>query len=415
MDLMEHAAAVWARRSLVLALALAAALGVLAWRSAAAETYVATVTVQARLPVSDASDPSVQVGYYADTVAGLATSRSVVEQALVLAGRDDEVLDEVAEGVVAEAGDEPGFVTVSASGATGTEAAALAAGLAQVLTDQVAADQAADLDAQRATIRLAIGGLARQRRALPATDVFALAALDRERETLIGGLRAVAQQAPWRLAVVEPASAPTEPDSPVPHRDALLAFLLALVLAAEGVVVARAWRRSLSARDPALDVAEAVGAPAVALRRSDGPTALATLLPSLGDARSVTVVQRGRGGQTHTAELLAELLAARGEDVVVVEAGVRGRRTPAEVVGRLRETIATSKHQRVLIAADVRRVDDLLGLAPALAGPTVLSVDTSTTRPQVRSDAAGLRGLGLDVVAATVHRGGRLTQSWRPS
>ena len=455
MDLLEHAAGVWARKWVVLGVALLVAVAVFAWRSTAPEEYVATTTVQVRLPDNLVSDPSSQVDFYAQTVAGLATSRSVVERALDAAGRDDDA-DDAADEISAVVESDPGFLTITGFGGSGQEAADLADSLSEVLVAEVASQQADDLSDQRAAVTQAIADLGRDRRdALDdGTDPFEKAALDREREALLGSLRTLTEKVPWRLSVVERATAPTAPAAPTPLRDALLAFILALILAAEAVVARRALRGSLSVRDPGKDAADVAGVPALVVRPDRGATALTPLLPAIGSARSVSVVQQARVPRARTAGLLAELLAARGDDVLLVDAnparatvhaqygvpvapglaelrhgddssgstalddlprvdtvhvlaaGAAGAAGPDD--RPLTEITKAAPQDRVTVAASIASVDDLLGLVADLDGPVVLDVDAATTKRQLRVDVATVRGLGLDLVAVTV-----ATDSWR--
>ncbi len=454
MDLLEHAAGVWARKYLVLAAALLVAVAVYGWRASAPDEYVSSTTVQVRVPETN-SDPSAEVDYYAETVTGLATSRTVVERALPTGSSDLDVADAV-DRITAKVASEPGFVTITGFGPTGEEAAALADSLASVLIEQVTQEQAADLAAQRAAITDSIAEVGRERRKLAADgDTFAIAALSREREALLGSLRTVTDKASWRLAVVEPADVPESPASPAPLRDALLAFIIALILGAELVVLSRAWRGSLSARDAAKDAGDAAGVPAVSLDPDDRATALATLLPVLETQRAITVVQHGPVAHAHTVGLLTDLLAARGDEVLLVDATpgrptvhrefavsltpglgelsaatlsadtafgalpharhvhvlAAGRPGPGEEL--LAETVKSAPHARVTVAASVETIDDLLDLAGELDGAAVLDVDAGTTRAQIRSDVAALRGLGLDVVAVTVSHGARIERSRR--
>jgi hypothetical protein len=465
-DLLEHAAGVWARRYLVLGIALLVAAGVYAWRSAEPEQYVATTQLQVRLPDVQ-SDPGSQVEFYAGTVAGLVDSRPVVDDALAAAGRDDDV-DDAAELLSAEVS-EAGFVEVSAYGDSAVEAVELADSLAAALVEQVAAEQADDLAEQRAAVTAAIAELGRDRADTFAAgaDSFERAALDREREALLGSLRTLAERAPWTLAVVEPAAPPTAPAAPTPLRDALLALILALILAAEGVVVARAVRGSLSARDPAADAGGIAGVPGLLVRPDRGAAALTPLLPAVGSARSVSVVQVGGAPRAHTAGMLAELLAVRGDDVLLVDANparpavhaaydvalapglAELRRLDGDPTSRLEslprvrhvhvlaagaatvsdgpdgpdgtdgtdgagdtgrpltEIAKTAPQARVTVAASIEEIDDLIALVGDLDGPTVLDVDATTTKRQLRTDVETLRGLGLDLVAVTVSSGGR--------
>ena len=462
MDLLEHAAGVWARRYVVLGVAVLVAVGVFAWRSTAPEQYDATTTVQVRLPDTQTSDPSTQVAFYAQTVGGLTTSRGVVDRALASAGRDDS-LDDAVDQVSASLGAEPGFVDITAAGPSGREAAELADALADVLIDQVAADQAADLAEQRQAVTDAVAELGRDRQETTREggDPFALAALQREREALLGSLRTLSEKTSWRLTVVEPAVAPTSPSAPTPLRDALLAFLLALILAAEAVVARRAFRGSLSARDPATDAGDVAGVPGLAVRPDQAATALTPLLPQVTSARTLTVVQAGPDAHARTAGLLSELLAARGEDVLLLDATTKrptvhveygvsaapglaelrqgsgstearlkdlphvrslfvlpaGKAPHAPGEQELAEIVKTAPQERVTLAASVRSVDDLLDVVGDLGdigGPTVLDVDETITRKQLRREVETLRGLGLDLVAVTVSTGPRAARGRKP-
>lgn len=396
MDLLEHAAGVWARKYVVLGVAVLVALVVFGVRSAAPEEYVAETTLQVRLPETVTSDPTSAVSFYAQGLGGLATSRSVVERALEEAGLEGLDVDDVVDQVEPALGEEPGFVTIGATAESPEDAAALSDALAGVLVEEVTDNQAEDLAGQRAAVTDAVAelGRARQEAIQRGADNFERAALDRDREALLGSLRTLAEQTPWRLAVVEPAQAPTSPEAPNPLRDALLALLVALIVTAELVVLRRAVRGSLSARDPAKDAGDVAGVPGLVVRPDDAATSLTPLLPVVGAARTVTVIQRGSRRQTRTATLLTELLAARGDEVLLLDAGDDDQ--------PLAERLKAASEDRVTVAVTVASVDELLGLARDLDGPTVLDVDAGTTRRQLRSDVATLRGLGLDLVAVTV-------------
>ena len=450
MDLMEHAAAVWARKYFLLAIALTVGLGVYALRSTAPEVYEATTTVQIRLPDTQVGDPSSQADFYGETVVGLATSRLVVEQALEAVGRDDDPEDAADDITAAADGDS--FLELGASGSTPEEAVDLTVALADVLIEQVAAEQAADFASQRAAVTQAVAQLGRDRRSALSDDPdpFEKAALDREREALLGSLRTIAEKTPWRLEVVVPAVAPSSPSAPTPTRDALLALILVLILGAELIVARRAWRGALSVRDPAGDAAGVAGVPALVVRPDQSAAELTPLLPAIGSARTVNVVQSGRVPQAHTAALLAELLAARGEDVLLVDActtrptvhaeygidvapGLAELRRSGNLESRLRslpnargvrvlaagevelsskarrlgDVVKAAPQDRVALATSVATIDGLLDVVADLDGPLVLDVGADITRKQLRSQVEALRGLGLDLVAVTVTTGDR--------
>ena len=449
MDLAEQFAAVWARRAVVFVVAFLAAAGVFAWRSSAPEVYEATSTLQVRVPDAETSDPSSQVDYYAQTVTGLVTSRGVVSQAMDAVGRTGSVTD-VVEGVSAETAVEPGFVSVSASAESPEEAVALTDALVDVVTQKVADDQAADQAAERDALVTAIAQVGRERDALPSGDYAGRAALIRERESLLGTLRASAGRTAWQLATVEPAREPTSPVAPKPLRDGLLAFLLAAILVAEGIVVRRAWRGALATRNPGRDVAETLGVPAIEVGPDEPPTALAALLPHVQAAPGVTVVQRGPRPGAHTATLLAELLATRRQDVLLVDATPERSAVHLEVgvemvpgltdlptdddrlvtaletlprshrlhvlasglpdggaaLSRLGRIAKVAPVDRMVVAASAERLDDLAAVLGEIDGPVVVDLDPKhVTRSELRSEVRALQGLGADVVAVTVQVG----------
>lgn len=452
MDLAEQFAAVWARRAIVLVVAFLAGAGIYTWRSAAPDVYESSSTIQVRVPDTESSDPSTQVDYYAQTVTGLATTRSVVAAAMEAADRTEPVSD-VVDGVSAEPSQQPGFVTITASGDTAVEAAELTDALVEAVSEQVAEDQAADAAAERDALVAAIAQVGREREALPDSDFAGRAALVRERESLLSTLRASSGRTAWQVGVVEPARPPSAPASPQPLRDGVLAFLLAAILVAEWIVVRRAWRGAIATRRPARDVERTLGLPAVEIGDDDPPSALAALLPHLESARRIVVVQRGPRPSAHSATLLAELLAGRGREVLLVDAspdraavhletGVRlepgltalpadddamvtaleglptarrlhvlsaGSDRDAEVAEPLRRIDRVAPEGVagvVVVAASADRLDDLIGVVGEVAGPVVVDLDPRhTTRSELESEVAALRGLGAEVVAATVHVG----------
>lgn len=457
MDLLEHAAGVWARKFVLVGVAILLAFGVFAWRSGAPAQYTATTTLQVRLPDTQSSDPSTQVEFYSETVVGLATSRGIVAETLTSLERNDDV-DTAADSITAEAGSDPGFVLLETVGASPSEAAELADALAAVLIEQVAADQADDLLDQRLAVNDAVAELGSDRQKAQPLNPFEKAALEREREALLGSLRTISEKTPWRLSVLEAAKLPTAPSAPAPLRDALLALILALIIGAEVIVARRAWRGALSARDPGKDAGEIAGVPGLALRPDQSATALTPLLPALASARTISVVQSGSRAHARTAALVSELLAARGQDVLLIDANrarptlnveydvalapglaeLRQGGTPADTRFRdlphvrslyvlpageapgshedrsLAEILATVPQEHITLAASVASAEDLLDVIADLTGPTVLDIDVSMTKRELRSAVDTVRGLGLDLVAVTVSTGSSSDRGRKP-
>lgn len=474
MDLLEQFAAVWARRFTVLLIALEIAIGVFLLRSVSPERFEATSVVQIRLNDAASGDPTSQVDYYVDTVIGLATSRTVVAEAVSQAevATDPE---EVADAMNVEAGTEPGFVHVTVTGDTGPQVARLADALVAAVAQRVAADQDQVRIAERDRLSQALAETLDQLQNLPSTDNATQAALVREREELLSALRSNAVGGDsWQVVTVDGAQTPDSPVSPIPWRDAVLAFLLGLILVAETIVIRRAWRGAISARDPVRDVSEALGdVPTVRLDALASPGAVAPVLPHVGSTSRVTVVHLGSRPGARTAVLLAELLALRGSEVLLVDASTSrpsvhrelpvpltpglteltsepatgsangsagvssggATREPAEAsstahrlldvprVGRTRvltagrrpdrantsspssrlaRVVAASSAERFVFAASCARPEELVDILGERSGPVVVDVDADVTKPELREAAATWRGLGVDLVAATV-------------
>lgn len=447
MDLAEQIAAVWARRLVVLTVSVLVAASVFAWRSTAPDVYEASATLLVQPPESVTSDAATQVEFYADTVVGLAASRGVVSDALDRANIDADP-EEVSKGVTAESESEPGFVQLTASGSSSEAAADLVTALVSAVTARVAADQSTE----SGPLAAALSDVDRALGRLGGNEATARRTLSQVRDSLDGALQTSDSQE-WRVTTLAVAQASTAPVSPVPLRDALLAFLVALILVSEGLIARRAWRGALSARDPAGDAGSLLGLPAVAVGPQDGPGALAPLHNLISDAEQITVVEISRRPSAHAATLLAELLDGRGQEVLLDvapeydsvrrELGITPTAAPAVASDHPEnsdelELLPTLAGGRVLVrdrargvASEAPRLAEavtagggvvitalateplgelsLASLPPATQGVCVLAVDDRTTKRELRKHAAVLQGVGLDLVALTVHVG---TSSW---
>ena len=402
MDLAEHAATVWSRRFLVVLGALVVAALVVGWRSAAPERFESTSTLQVRVATTE-SDPALQVDYYAQTVVALLGNDGVVGEAVRAAGQPTP--GSAADVVTATTTGEPGFIEVTTTSQSSTDAAVVNEVVVTAVQRRIAETQSADLAIQQQPLLDAIARVADQLSSMPSGPSNQRSALVREREDLQAALRAVTAGVPWQLAVVERAEAPTSPVAPRPLRDGLLAFLVALLFIAEGVVVARAWRGAISVRDPAREVARLIEVPAYHVGAGDPPSAVGTLLPFVTAGVPTLVLHRGRRPSARTACLLGDLLADRGHSVLVVDADL-------DPVDDVVSMLASHSADQVVIAASSRRLVDAADLLSAVAGPVVLSIDpTRATRRELQDEAAVLRGLGCRVVAAIVEDGGTALRS----
>lgn len=451
MDLGEQLAAVWARKYIVLALALYAAVAVFGLRSVEAPTYEASSTLQARLPLTDSGDASTDASYYAESAIGLVTSPAVVADALDEAGIDGDPTV-IADDVDAESAAQPGFVKVTARADSADGAAELANALVAAVDSRVAADQAEDLRAERRSLTEAIGSVERDLAVVRPGDQIARSALEQEREALVSALQDTGSRPTWRIATVSVAESPASPISPAPLRDALLAFLLALIVAAEAVVIWTALRGTLSARDPARDAGRVAGVPAAGVRSRDTAGALVPILPAIDDVRCVLVLHHGPEPDARAGLLLAELLAARGRSVLLVDlapdnpslqvadagettpptfgrmpgrddalrrylartpavAGVRvlpagddDGLSPTEVGERLTRVVEAGGADVVVACASVERRHQFFRYVGGDAPQAVLLhvPRRHATKRTVRDDADALRGLGKPVVGVVV-------------
>ncbi len=449
MDLPEQFAAIWARRLRILAVAGLVAVVVFLLRSIATPSYAATTTVQTRIAGSETSDPTAVADYYAQTVVGLATSRGVVTSALQASGSSENA-DAVIPDLTVELGAEPGFVEITAAGADPDEAARLANGIVAALQERLDEDAARELAVTTEAARATRDDVERRLRELGPDDPRR-SALERQQAALTDSLISMRNRPTTQLNVVDPARPPERPSAPRPARDALLAFILALIIAAEVVVVARAWRGSLSERHPDADVSRITGAPTVEVDERQRGSSFPAVLPWIRPERVVTVVQRGKDPSAYAAARLAGLLAGTGAEVVLVDvavggpvlhselglylrpgltdvlagrvtvagalvhvpslglrvlpAGAPGGSTAAYEPGRLSTLIGEMPAARVVLCATNTRLDRLVRVVAECGDAVVLDVDARTvTRRELGSDVEVLRGLGARIVAATVYR-----------
>jgi capsular polysaccharide biosynthesis protein len=454
-DVGEQFAALRARWVSLLLAALLVGAAVYVASDAQPEGYTATSTLQVRLADEDTSDPSVRADFFAETLIGFATSRAVVAEAMTAAGRTEDVED-VIDDVVAESAEAPGFVTLSAPGSTPAGAVRLADEIARATAARVAAEQAADQDAAQVRLEQMLARVLDELAVIPANQNAERSALIRERAELVSALRGNAEDLRWRATVSERATLPRSPSSPQPERNAVLAMLLTLIVAAETLVIWRWARGAVSARDPAGDIGEILGAPVVVVR-PDSAAALAPLLPVLESGGSpVTVLHLGPDRVATTAVLVCELLVARGESVLLVDAGPsrpsvatslgkdrapgltdlpddvalleqafgrlvrrrgidvlgpgRGRvRDVATVRMKIAQVLEAAPHDRVVLAAALTHPDELLPLwgdGSLIDGPVVMEVDAPPRTRRAVADAVQIwRGLGVELSGATVRRG----------
>jgi capsular exopolysaccharide synthesis family protein len=334
MDLADHFRVIAHNWWRVLLVAVLVAGSVYYLSSAQDDVYEAstTMSVSSGLASSGSVSPKDQSVFLALTYAELALTRPVVAAA-VKEGDIDVSVDDAEGRLEVEPASDTGFLTITAKAPRPREAAALANATAVALRDAVAAEQRRAIEQDLESVNdeiaavqadLAVTGEGTPARAELETRYAALLQAAIERRT----------QPSDRVEVVSPARPPAGPVSPRPKRDALLAFLVAGILAAEASVAVSAFGDRLPRTLDAERVGEVLGAPVLTtVPRGTGPQtveafrALRTSLAALPDharPRTLAIVSATENaGKSFTSINLAEAAAAQQSGVMLVDADLR--------------------------------------------------------------------------------------------
>lgn len=338
MDLAEHLRLMWRSRWLVLGVSLVVAVLIYVWSSTRPDVYESAATIDVLPSPSVRGDEITkdEVEILSERFAALASTTTVLRDAINRSGLDIG-LSTARRRVSADSGT-PGFVTVRAEGPS-PDAAVLLAGSV--------------VDALGAT-----GG---------------------------GGQDAI--------DIVSPARAPSAPAEPRPGRDALLAFLIALVVTAELAALVGVLAGRLPAGRAGEDVERLTGAPVLARTPGSGDRAAAGAFHELREAFR---------------ELRARVELARSDlDVrTVAVTGVEPGCGASFVARWLTRVSANPQASVVLIDANLRRpslatemrLPDGPGLSDVLLerpGPAAL--------PLASPGQGGFRVLGAGAAATDLH------------
>jgi capsular exopolysaccharide synthesis family protein len=409
MDLAAHFRIIaqnWLR--ILLASVLAAAV-VFAFSATRPPTYRASALLAVTPGVITGGQTQAQVSsYLAQTWARFADTPSVVRKAL----RDSGItprpsLSEGIERISASQVGELGFLQVRATGPNRREALALTRATAQALVDFVAGKANAQLVADLVPIQLQRTQLLQQLEGLPPGDprragveasIDALNRAEAERRA----------QPKDDLAIVTGALAGRAPISPQPVRDAVLAFLVALVVFSELTVLRHYVGDRFSRSDDADDVGEVTGLPV--LGRIPSGTGIEVVeafrvlrtnlmvLEGAGKPRTVAVVSaNAEAGKTFTACNLATSAAALDEKVVLIDADLR-RPAVHDRLGLPRAPGLSSVLQGADLAAALRKVPDSPFLRVLPSGAPVHDASGVLGARAFRHVLDELRGVRLVVV-----------------
>jgi Mrp family chromosome partitioning ATPase len=336
MDAADHFRTIWSKRVFVLVGALAAAAAVFVWRTNEPPTFEAQTTLEvaparSRQEQRPTGDDAV---FIAQSYADRASTGSILDDAGTRSGLGLS-RDEIEDRIAVEADPASGLITITASGPSNEDAAMLAESLASSLVATVAAEQQAAADAVLEPLRAEIAELETTLAGLPADD-FSRDALEARYAALVA---AELDQELWTdhaLTVISPADVASDPVSPRPRRDALLAFLVATIVSAELVVAASALGDRFPRRNMRGEVTATSGLPvlttvpsssAASARESYGElrTNIALMAPAdSAESSSVAVVGAHAGvGCTSTAIGLARAAALGSRAVLLVDGDLR--------------------------------------------------------------------------------------------
>lgn len=333
MDLAEHFRTIWRRRGRVVLASLLIAAGVFAWSRSRPPVYRA-VALLSVTPGRAPGETNVEEHtlFLTRTYAELATTRPVLEEAAMRSRLPISGLA-VAERVSAQPSTEVGFIRLSATGSTPPQATRLAQAISSTLVDVVRTRHAHNLEETLAPVDAELAEIEQGLRAAPA-DSTARLALQARYEALLRATGESRLRPSDQVTVVAEANAGPLPVSPKPTRDALLAFLAALVVNAELAVVLASLADRFSGRGEDDEVAEVTGLPVLARVPSGQGDEVVEAFRSLrtnllfmetdAPMRTVAVVSVDPGaGKSFTSVHLARSATALGIPVVLVDGDLR--------------------------------------------------------------------------------------------
>lgn len=420
MDITEHFRVIWRHKWRIVAVAVAIALVVYLRSSTLPEVYQAETLLQATSGRAAAGEAFTRDDtlFLAQTYAELATTRPLIAAAVQRSGLDitlAEALDDVSAATRGDAG----FIVISATGGTPNEAERLSQAVADELANAVAKQQAKRLTDILADPEAEIAQLNAQLQSQGLTDAQR-SELQNRRDVLEAEVIAARLRARDRIEPVAPARAPRTPVAPTPTRDAILAFLTAVVVNAELFVLIEAMSGRFSTDNVGEDITRLTGLPVLAeIPRGSGADvieAFRTLRTSLmflsttERLRSLSVCSVDPGaGKTFVALNLARETAALDVAVALVDGDLRRPQvhdrlnlplapglTEALTAGRVPEEFVTEvEGMRVLTAGSP--VADPAGLLGGQGFPDVLEslvwaalVVVDTPAGQLFADAAAI-------------------------
>jgi capsular exopolysaccharide synthesis family protein len=333
MDLSEHFRTIWRRRRRVVLVSLVIAAVAFVWSRSQPPVYRGDSLLSVT-PGRAPGDTNVEQNtlFLTRTYAELATTRPVLTEAALRSGLPISVAT-AARRVSAKASSEVGFIRLSATGPSAAEATRLAGVGAETLVDAVRARQAQTLGETLAPVEAELSQVEQALNSSPPESAGRLA-LQARYEALLRSATESRLRPTDEVVVVAPARSESQPVTPRPVRDALLALLAALVVNAELTVLLGALADRFSSQGHDTEIAEVTGLPVLARIPSGGGDdvveafrALRTNLVFMETTermRTVAVVSVDPGaGKSFTSVNLARSATNLGIPVVLVDGDLR--------------------------------------------------------------------------------------------
>jgi succinoglycan biosynthesis transport protein ExoP len=335
MDLAQHFAAIWRHKWVVLLVSIVVAALTYQGVKLEAKTYQAS----AQLSVSTGQGQNGQgieqvIPFVASTYATMATTRSVLSDAIRYSGLRISP-SEAAKRVSAQNPGSLGFLTITTTGPSPSAAAALNRGVTRALTNAVATQQRQSVQAEVTPINNQINQISNQLDNLPA-GAPQRTTLEAQYQALIQAVANDELQPTYGLTVVSPTQASGTPTSPQPKKDALLAFVTALVVLAEASAGYELLTDRFSGTPADDDIRRLVNLPVLArIPKVAGPQlveAIRSLRTSLlfsndhgkAPTRTIAIVSStAQVGKSFTSILLASSFADLGVKTALVDADMR--------------------------------------------------------------------------------------------
>ncbi len=270
--------------------------------------------------------------FLAQNFAEYAKTPTVVRNAIRTSGMD-LTLDEATKRISAAQTGDLGFVQIKATGPNKADAERLTRFASSALIDTISSAQTQERFADLRPIQ-GQRQLLQQQLADPTTTATDRAAIDGQLDALNSAEAEVRSRKVDKLGVISGAIADDGPISPKPVRDALLAFVVSLVVVAELTVLIHYTGDRFSRTEDTADVTKVTGLPVLAkipkgsgIELVEAFRVLRTnlmVLEGAGKPRTVAIVSSNQAaGKTFTAVHLAQSAAGLDEKVVIVDADLR--------------------------------------------------------------------------------------------